>query len=201
MDAGAPAASARAVRASALCWNCNATRSRRWRLPQEPTRRVDIHEPHRPPYGEIFAAMMLCCAAGTRLFGFLAESRGGGAARRCLSWRPFLWRPSWPPRTSCWPWWPSCSSRASWAATSRRWARSVQIVPDAQPSTIYNIFRVQLASSCCSCYCQTSAQTVRRVGVTTTVGGHIATHALRGDARPRGASARTASTPRTVVSV
>ena len=103
--------------------------------------------PHRPPYGEIFAAMMLCCAAGTRLFGFLAESRGPEDFARPLFVVAslFLLAPVVAPSNyvlalvafllfegvvGCY--FPALGTLKS------------KIVPDAQRSTIYNIFRVPL---------------------------------------------------------
>ena len=102
---------------------------------------------HRPPYGEIFAAMMLCCAAGTRLFGFLAESRGPEDFARPLFVVAslFLLAPVVAPSNyvlalvafllfegvvGCY--FPALGTLKS------------KIVPDAQRSTIYNIFRVPL---------------------------------------------------------
>ena len=101
----------------------------------------------RPPYGEIFAAMMLCCAAGTRLFGFLAESRGPEDFARPLFVVAslFLLAPVVAPSNyvlalvafllfegvvGCY--FPALGTLKS------------KIVPDAQRSTIYNIFRVPL---------------------------------------------------------
>jgi hypothetical protein len=108
---------------------------------------VTASAPHRPPYGEIFAAMMLCCAAGTRLFGFLAESRGPEDFARPLFVVAslFLLAPVVAPSNyvlalvafllfegvvGCY--FPALGTLKS------------KIVPDAQRSTIYNIFRVPL---------------------------------------------------------
>ena len=146
---------------------------------------------------------MLCCAAGTRLFGFLAESRGPEDFARPLFVVAslFLLAPVVAPSNyvlalvafllfegvvGCY--FPALGTLKS------------KIVPDAQRSTIYNIFRVPLnVLVLLVLLSKLPTQTVfRRVGVTPIVGGHIATHALRGDARPRGrARPRTASTPRT----
>ena len=58
----------------------------------------------KPPYGEIFSVMMICCMAGTRLFGFLAErdppekfSRGLFAVAACALATPVVLpgRPTW----------------------------------------------------------------------------------------------------------
>ena len=122
--------------------------------PERPSRRtpgrgkkLTEKNKHRPPYGEIFAAMMLCCAAGTRLFGFLAESRGPEDFARPLFVVAslFLLAPVVAPSNyvlalvafllfegvvGCY--FPALGTLKS------------KIVPDAQRSTIYNIFRVPL---------------------------------------------------------
>ena len=115
--------------------------------PREREKKTHRKNKHRPPYGEIFAAMMLCCAAGTRLFGFLAESRGPEDFARPLFVVAslFLLAPVVAPSNyvlalvafllfegvvGCY--FPALGTLKS------------KIVPDAQRSTIYNIFRVPL---------------------------------------------------------
>mmetsp|Transcript_22030 Transcript_22030/g.67594 ORF Transcript_22030/g.67594 Transcript_22030/m.67594 type:complete len:234 (-) Transcript_22030:53-754(-) len=117
------------------------------RTPGKEKKKTHRNNKHRPPYGEIFAAMMLCCAAGTRLFGFLAESRGPEDFARPLFVVAslFLLAPVVAPSNyvlalvafllfegvvGCY--FPALGTLKS------------KIVPDAQRSTIYNIFRVPL---------------------------------------------------------
>mmetsp|Transcript_10869 Transcript_10869/g.32951 ORF Transcript_10869/g.32951 Transcript_10869/m.32951 type:complete len:483 (+) Transcript_10869:123-1571(+) len=101
----------------------------------------------RPPYGEIFAAMMMCCAGGTRLFGMLCERKEPqdfarplfalaavamaapvlSPTNRLLGLVAFL---VFEGVVGCY--FPALGTLKS------------KIIPDAQRSTIYNLFRVPL---------------------------------------------------------
>ena len=101
----------------------------------------------KPPYGEIFSVMMICCMAGTRLFGFLAErdppekfSRGLFAVAACALATPVALpgRPTW-----------ALAGFLAFELVVGAYFPAMgtlksKIIPDAQRATIYNLFRVPL---------------------------------------------------------
>ncbi|KAK7232293.1 Major Facilitator superfamily [Aureococcus anophagefferens] len=101
----------------------------------------------KPPYGEIFSVMMICCMAGTRLFGFLVErdppekfSRGLFAVAACALATPVALpgRPTW-----------ALAGFLAFELVVGAYFPAMgtlksKIIPDAQRATIYNLFRVPL---------------------------------------------------------
>jgi len=101
----------------------------------------------KPPYGEIFAAMMICCAGGTRLFGFLADKREPQDFSRflfALAALSMLAPVVLPGDRAL-----ALAAFLAFEAVVGSYFPVVgtlksKIIPDAQRSTIYNLYRVPL---------------------------------------------------------